>query len=219
VRDVQRFFLLSQLSEHYGSGADTALAKDFRTLARDSKTVRQGLTELLGDVAHEARRDYRGLKIKPNQVWGVPSKNVLLLLMYVLMRRKGATDWGGGPVKALDEIEPENMQLHHIFPFNFMVRNRIALKPYEEQGWASTDFRADINDIANLTFLSQTKNAEIGDDPPWQYLPNQTTREMRKAHFIPQDSGLWKPEKFIDFLEERRKLLAKGMNSLLKSLS
>ena len=119
---------------------------------------------------------------------------VLILMMYVLMRRRQATDWGPGSVKALDEIEPENIQLHHIFPFNFMIRNRAAVKAYEEEGWTYADLRADINDITNLTFLSQAKNAEIGDTPPFQYLPNETTREIRRSHFVPEDPDLWRPD-------------------------
>ena len=218
VGHVQRFFLSSQLSEHYGGGAETALAKDFRTLARDSNTVRQGLSELADDAVREARKYYRGLRIKPDEVCGVASKNVLLLITYILMRKKGATDWGSEKVKRLDEIDPRTMQLHHIFPFNLMIRNRALLRLYEEQRWTPAEYRADINDIANLTFLTQTENVKIGDAPPWEYLPNETTRQMRKAHFIPEDSDLWRPENFLDFLDARRKLLAKAMNSLLKSL-
>jgi hypothetical protein len=43
----------------------------------------------------------------------------------------------------------------------------------------------EISNITNLTFLSHSKNAEIGDKPHWEYPPNETTREMRKAHLIP----------------------------------
>lgn len=219
AKDIQRFFLFSQISERYGSAAETALAKDFRTLVADSNTVRQGLSELVDDASREARRYYRGLRIKPDDPFGVPSKNVLLLLMYALMRKRGATDWGGGPVKKLDEIAPDEMQLHHIFPFNFVSKNKAALKPYEEDDWTPAEIRAEINDITNLTFLTRAKNAEIGDTPPWEYLPNETTREMRKAHFIPEDPDLWKPENFWDFMIERQRLMAKAMSSLLKSVS
>jgi hypothetical protein len=219
ARDVERFFLLSQLSERYGGGAETALARDFRTLCADSNTVRQGLSELVDDAAHEARWKYRRLKIKANQVKGLPSKNVLLLMMYVLMRRREATDWGRGAVKSLDEIEPEKIQLHHIFPFNFMIKNRPALKSYEEQGRTYAELREDVNDITNLTFLSQGKNGDIGDTPPLMYLPNETSREMRRSHFIPEGPDLWKPENFADFLKERQKLLAKAINGLLNSLA
>ncbi len=110
------------------------------------------------------------------------------------------------------------MQLHHIFPFNLMIKHKPALKVYTDNGQSPAEFRADVNDIANLTFLSQAKNVEIGDTPPWQYLPNETTKETRKAHFIPEDPDLWKPERFSDFLDQRRRLLAKAMTSLIKNL-
>lgn len=62
-------------------------------------------------------------------------------------------------------------------------------------------------------------NSEIGDDPPWQYIPNETTREMRKAHLIQEIPDLWKPENYMKFLEGRLGLLARGMSRLLKSIS
>jgi hypothetical protein len=39
---------------------------------------------------------------------------------------------------------------------------------------------------------------------------------MRKAHFIPEDREFWKTENFIDFLEERRTLIAKAITNFLK---
>jgi hypothetical protein len=75
-----------------------------------------------------------------------------------------------------------------------------------------------VNDIANLTLISKSKNCEIGDTPPSQYLLNETTRQIRKAHFIPEDQELWKTENFPKFLSERRRLLAQAMTSLLKRL-
>ena len=110
------------------------------------------------------------------------------------------------------------MQLHHIFPFNFMVNDRAALKAYMDNDWSAADLRTDVNNIANLTFISQAENADISDKPPWEYLPRKTTRENRKAHFIPEDSELWRPDRFHDFLEERRRLLSKAMTSFLKKL-
>jgi hypothetical protein len=216
---LQRFFLLSQISEHYGGAAETTLRRDFRTMTDPALTVRQGLDELVTSVDHEARQGFRGLKIRPDHVSGVPSKSVFVLLMYILIRKRQARDWGHAGSRLLDEIDPKDMQLHHIFPFNFMVNNKPALKVYTDKGQSPADFRADVNDIANLTFLSQAKNGEIHDDPPWEYLPRQTTKETRKAHFVPEDPDLWKPERFSDFLEERRRLLAKAMTRLLKKLS
>jgi hypothetical protein len=99
-----------------------------------------------------------------------------------------------------------------------MTKNKTLFQSYLDQGYTPTDFRADVNDIANLTLISKSKNAEISDTPPSQYLLNETTPLMRKGHFIPEDQELWKTEHFQKFLEERRRLLAIAMTKLLKRL-
>jgi hypothetical protein len=151
-------------------------------------------------------------------VSGVSSKNVLVLLMYILMRQQNATDWGTGKQPGLDEIEPSNIQLHHICPFDYMTKNKAALKQYLDRGLTPSAFRSDINDIANLTFLSQARNSSIRENPPSSYLKSDTTKVVRRAHFIPENETLWKTENFSKFLVERRLLLAQGMTRLLKQL-
>ena len=217
-RDVVRFFILSQLSEHYGGGAETTLRRDFRVLTDSSATAKEGLAELVDNVDREARQYYRGLRIKPDDVAGLPSKNVLVLLIYILMRRQEATDWGTGKRPTLDAIEPGDIQLHHIFPFDYMNKNKALFQSYLDRDLTPADFRADINGIANLTLISKSKNCELGDTPPSQYLLNETTAIMRKAHFIPEDQELWKTENFSMFLTERRRLLAQALTKLLKRL-
>lgn len=217
-RDVVRFFILSQLSEHYSKAAETTLRRDFRVLTDSSQTAKEGLTELVDSVDHEARQYYRGLKVQPKHVYGVSSRNVLVLLIYIIMRRNEATDWGTGKRPTLDAIEPSDLQLHHIFPFDYMTKNKALFQSYLEQGFTPADFRTDVNDIANLTLISKSKNVEISDTPPSQYFLNETTPQMRRAHFIPEDQDLWKTENFQKFLEERRRLLATAITKLLKRL-
>ncbi len=117
------------------------------------------------------------------------------------------------------EISTKDLQLHHIFPFDFMMRDSKA-KAYQERiGLTAWEYRGQVNDIANIAFISQKKNAQIGNVSPWQYLENETTKQMRKAHFIPENRDLWKPENFGKFLDGRRRLMAKAMNSLIRALS
>lgn len=216
LKDIQRFFLLSQVAQHYGSGAETALNRDFRTLNETGISPRQGLSNLLKIVDKEARQYFRGLKIRPDQVEGSQSKNALLLLMYIAMRKLGATDWKSGDTTTLDEIEPRELHLHHIFPFNFMVKNKEGLARFTDVGRTLAEYRKEIDDIANLTFIKQDTNSSIIDTRPGEYLPGRTTPAVRKAHFIPEDKTLWEAEKFPEFLEARRRLLAKAMTKLLK---
>jgi hypothetical protein len=217
-RDAVRFFVLAQLSEHYGGSGETTLRKDFRGLTDTDNTPKQGMAELVDAVRKEAKREYRGLRVKADDVYGVGSKNVLVLLMYILMRETQATDWGSGKRIQLADIESRDLQLHHIFPFDYMQKNRDIHRWYEKQGYAQSYFRSEVNDIANLTFLSRTKNIDIKETPPSVYLPIETTKAMRKAHFIPERPDLWKTENFAKFLEARRELLAVAMTRLLKRL-
>ncbi len=217
-REVRRFFILSQLGGHYGAAAETALRKDFRMLTDSSRRPLQRLADLVDTVNKEARQEYRGLLIKPANLYGLPSQNVLVLLMYILMREGEATDWGTGKRPQLDEIDAREIQLHHIFPFDYMSKNKAILKRYLDDGYSAADFRDDVNCIANLTFLSRAKNIDISDTPPSQYLPNETIKEMRKAHFIPEDASLWKSENFDKFLERRGRLLSQAMSRLLQRL-
>jgi hypothetical protein len=218
TKQMLRFFLNSQLSERYGAGAEGVFRKDFRILTDENQTPRQNLEELAKGVTADAKQSYRGLKIYTADVSGPPARNVILLLMYILMRRRQATDWGEGREMSLKEVEPSIMQIHHIFPFNFMTKDKDGLAYADRTGLKPSQYRREINDIANMTFLSLRTNVRIGDQPPWQYLPQEASQAMRRAHFIPEDKNLWHPSRFGDFLDARRLLIAKAATRLLKSL-
>src|SRR5438093_10283307 len=111
--------------------------------------------------------------------------------MYLVTRRRGASDFDLNDPKMLDQIQ-EPLQLHHIFPYDFMTKDEKAIQYRKRRELSLPDYRLEVNDIANLTFLSSGKNSSIGSQSPWQYLENETTPDMRRAHFIPEDKDLWK---------------------------
>jgi hypothetical protein len=213
-----KYFIVSQLGGHYSGAGETVLRRDLRYLSEPDVRPAKGLRGLLEVVIGEAKQQYRGLKLRHDQIGGVPSKNVILLLMYIVMRKREATDFGIPEGVTLDQISTKDLQLHHIFPFDFMMRDPKA-KEYQERKMLSPwEYREEVNDVANITFIGQRKNAQIGNVSPWQYLKNETTKQMRKAHFIPEDRELWRPENYGKFLDRRRKLLAKAINSLIRAL-
>jgi hypothetical protein len=218
TKQMLRFFLGSQLSERYGRAADTVFREDFRILTDQSKTPRQNIEYLADSIMVDARRNYRGLRFRPDDVSGPPAKNIGILLMYILMRRNQATDWSEGRGVLLRDIEPSDMQIHHVFPFNFMLQDKDALGYADRSGQKPSEYRSEMNDIANMTVLSKPTNIRIGDWPPWQYLSQETSKEIRRAHFIPEDQQLWHPSRFGDFLQARRELIAKAATRLLRSL-
>ena len=218
TRNMMRFFMYSQLSGHYGGAGESVLRRDMRYFNAYDLTPRQALDELVDEARREAKQYYRRLRIKPDQISGSPSKNVMLLLMYVLMQQRGARDFGSGRQPTLSDIAPENLQIHHIFPFNYMMNDKTALRFRDEHYDTPAEYRADVNDIANMTFLGQDRNVSIGDAPPFEYLPLETRKTLRQAHFIPEDKSLWHPSKFDKFLAARREMISKAANSMLKYL-
>ncbi len=214
-----KYFIVSQLGGHYSGAGETVLRRDLRYLSEPDVRPAEGLRDLLDVAVREAKQQYRGLKIRHDQIGGVSSKNVILLLMYIVMRKRGATDFGIPEGVTLDQISTKDLQLHHIFPFDFMMRDAKAKAYQERMRLTAWEYREQVNDIANIAFISQKKNAQIGNVSPWQYLENETTKQIRKAHFIPENRDLWKPENFGKFLDGRRRLMAKAMNSLISALS
>jgi hypothetical protein len=217
TKAMMKYFIVSQLGGHYSGAGETVLRRDLRFLSEPGIRPKQGLHDLLDAVVKEAKADYRGLRIKPDDIQGVPSKNVMLLLMYIVSRKRGATDFGLVNPQPLNQISSSELHLHHIFPFDFMMTDPQALLYQRRLALKSREYRDQVNDIANITFLSRKKNEGIGNISPWQYLENETTVENRKAHFISEDRELWKPENFDKFLEQRRESLAQAMNALVRS--
>ena len=99
------------------------------------------------------------------------------------------------------------LEVHHIFPKALLY----------EQGYK----KRQVNAIANFTFLTQETNLEVSKKNPAKYPPEYMKRTAGavESHWIPMDPELWKPENYLEFLEERRKLLAKAANDFLERLS
>ena len=79
---------------------------------------------------------------------------------------------------------------------------------------------AEVNAIANFTFLTQETNLEVSDRDPSEYLEEYIQKQPGavESHWIPMDRELWKVENYLKFLDARRELLAQAANSFLDSL-
>ena len=79
----------------------------------------------------------------------------------------------------------------------------------------------EVNQIANLTFLTQETNVKVSNQDPARYLERYARENpgVLESHWIPMDPELWKLGKYPEFLEERRKLLAAAANRFLDSLA
>jgi hypothetical protein len=147
------------------------------------------------------------------------------------LRRNGAEDWFSPGIRAGDPGVP-SWHFHHIFPdenFN-EERGRLAgcLEVAEQAGGENDVERIKkemdalerrIVNIANLTFITPSTNTSIGSRRPTDYLgsilrqPNG--KELLEKHLIPTNPQLWLHERFEQFCEERRRLIADAAERLL----
>ena len=98
------------------------------------------------------------------------------------------------------------MQVHHIFPKALLYQHGYS--------------KADVNAIANLTFLTQDTNLRVSDHDPAEYLEAfaRTQPGAVASHWIPMERDLWRVENYHAFLATRRELLAQAANVFLDSL-
>ena len=123
------------------------------------------------------------------------SGKVYLMLLYIALINKKATDWAGR------DISSNNFTYQHIFPREYM---RTKSEYGEDM----------INCLGNITLISRSVNSEISDTSPDNYLVNYDSSVI-KAHMIPESQSLWKIEKYEEFIEKRLNLIWKEIKKLI----
>ena len=128
-------------------------------------------------------------------------------LLYMMSRIRGSQDWGtGNQLRHHSLGDHTNLEMHHIFPKAFLRENGISSR--------------DANNMGNIAFQTRETNRAIGTKPPTEYMPD-VARDWPGAlesQWIPMDPELWKVERYHDFLDARRRLLADSANRTLALL-
>jgi hypothetical protein len=115
------------------------------------------------------------------------------LILYALLRRNKAQDFLSRILLDSGDVSP-----HHIFPRGIVG---------EEKAW----------DIGNLTLTTLGTNNRLRARRPEDYLSNVPT-QIRKQHLIPEDSSLWKLQKYDEFLKARKELLKKAISEFFTEI-
>jgi hypothetical protein len=161
----------------------------------------------LDPLLERLRLWHGSLRVEPGNFSGSTLGARFYPVLYMLTRMGDARDWGSGlALKAGLLGKMSQLEVHHIFP-KAQLRKR---------NWA----KGDINALANFCFLTKDTNLAIRDRLPEVYF-----REIEEAHpgalasqWIPADPELWRMERFGDFLEARKVLLAAELNRRLEEL-
>ncbi|NLI74889.1 MAG: DUF262 domain-containing protein [Candidatus Riflebacteria bacterium] len=192
------WFVHAFLWGRYSGSTESVLTQDLNIL-KEGKGI-TGLIDLL-------RRHRGNLTLNADDFKGWSRGARFYPLLYLLTRVGAARDWDWGTeLKANLLGKLSALQVHHIFPKKILY----------EHGYE----KAEVNALANLTFLTQETNLLVSDTSPENYIPGFMKKNPGaiESHWIPMDPLLWKVERFPDFLAARRELLAKAANQFLESL-
>ncbi|HEX6925107.1 MAG TPA: DUF262 domain-containing protein [Longimicrobiaceae bacterium] len=167
----------------------------------------EGEGDGLDRLLNQLRLWHGSLRAEPDHFTGWSLGARFYPVLYMMTRMGEARDWGTGlPLRAGLLGKMSRLEVHHIFP-----RAQLYKRNYS---------RREVNAIPNFCFLTKDTNLIITDRLPEEYFP-----EVEAAHpgalasqWIPMDPELWKVERFRDFLETRKELLARELNRRMEQL-
>lgn len=194
IESFRRWFLIANAKGRYSRGSSETL------LDQDLAAIRTGgATELTQRLIQQVGR----LEFTASDLIGRSPRSGAFKTIFLALKARGARDWAtnlaispkhGG---AADKIE-----FHHIYPKAYLRRTRPDI-----------DGR-DVDDIANLAFISARTNKDIRDRPPYEYAVDYDP-ELLKAQLISLAPDNDSPADFERFVAFRRTELARAINSFL----
>jgi hypothetical protein len=124
------------------------------------------------------------------------------------LKKNGAKDWWSGLVLSKKHVgKSHTIQYHHIFPKS-ILHGKTKFEKHE------------INEIANMAFISGKVNRHILNKAPIQYFEKEVIdkrgKESLTSQIIPMKKNLWEIENYRDFLIWRRRAIAKEINQFME---
>ena len=199
------WFYAAQMWARYSGATESELQRDIKALSTEHAT-----DELISNIVSKVGR----IKVEPRDLNGKGQASPFFNIDYVAACNSGAIDWFNGMKLYTGHMGAKYaIETHHIFPTSRL---------YKEGGLDSNN-RTDIaraNEIANLAFLTKEANLKATNNLPSIYLPRVLEKypSALKAQFVPENPQLWEIQNYDAFLEERRGLIADGINKFMEDL-
>ena len=163
-----------------------------------------------GDIAalmDPVKRQFGRLHIEPSDLINRGANSPLFSLAYLAIKDGGAKDWFSGLGLSLNHQGKLHLiQWHHIHP-----KSLLKEKNYET---------GEINEIANMAFITGQTNRRISNKQPSVYLADIIEKQGQQAldaQLVPSDPALLLVENYREFLKMRREALAKRMNEFINA--
>jgi hypothetical protein len=193
------WFVQAGMWGRFSGSTESFIDQDLAALEGDDG----GLDKLL----EQLRLWHGGLRAEPGHFTGWSLGARFYPVLYLLTRMGESRDWGTGlPLKANLLGKMSRLEVHHIFPKAQLYKRKFK--------------RPEVNALANFCFLTKDTNLDISDRLPEEYFPKIEAAQpgALASQWIPTDPALWKMEKFREFLEARKTLLAAELNRRMEDL-
>jgi hypothetical protein len=204
IRKVIRWFYYSQIRSRYISQLPQRLDQDLRVIERSSTPF----DELLGAIAEQNR-----LEIMPHEFVGRPIQHPLFSLMRWYFKSRGAVCFTTGMQLRQNMGAKYQLEKDHIFAYS-----RLKKAGYGQENRLKYPLAQEFTNRAILTQVAnRTKAGASAED----YLAGVVERfpKALELQCVPEKPELWKIENYEQFLEHRRKLLAKALNAFLDGIA
>ena len=193
-----RWIFLAGLWARYSGSTDTKLQQDVALVAGRDLDPTHELEEVI-------LRERGRVKLQEGDLDRARIDSAVARLSRIVARHRDARDWFTG-LRIYDPVTGTSVgeERHYIFP------RRVLEK-------AGFDETTRINAVGNRALLGQPAPREYRGTSPAEYLPEVDEHQPSalRAQSIPMDRALWQPERFLDFLATRRRLLAEAMNEFI----
>ena len=200
TRDKLLFwFVQAGMWGRFSGSTETVIDQDLATLEETQGNL-DGLLERL-------RLGHGSLRVEASHFTGWSLGARFYPVLYMLTRMGDARDWGTGlPLKANMLGKMNRLEVHHIFPKSKLY----------ELGFA----RPQVNALANFCFLTKDTNLNISNRLPEDYFPEVEANQpgALASQWIPGDAELWTVDRYAEFLEARKALLAEEANRCFEDL-
>ncbi len=200
IKKAIKWFYYSQIRQRYISQLPQKLDTDIKIVVNSVNPF----DELLGIIKAE-----RPLEIVKDEFIGTTVQSPLFNLMKFYFKSKNAICLGTGVGLRKNMGKKYELEYDHIFAWSILRDKGYTMNNRSKYALAQ--------EITNRAILTTTENrsklAEYAD----VYLSEVKNNfpDALKLQLIPEDEKLWKVDNYEQFLEERRKMLAKELNDYL----
>ena len=195
-RDLLYWLYVANARGRYSRGStETLLDADLGVVKKSG-----GPAELIEVV----RQQFGRLDFQAEDLAGRGVNSPIFSLVFLALKAQGAKDWYSGlGISLSHQGKLHYIQYHHIFPKSLLKSQ------YDRQ---------EINEIANMAFISGNTNRRIGNKLPSEYFPailKSRGEGAFAAQAVPVTPAVGGLERYREFLALRRLKLAGAINQFL----